>query len=76
MLTIKCSRCKSKIFKYQKIGKGKIITCWNSRIHKDYGQREKGQVLCACGNIIGAEIVRGVRMKHGNFTYSGSRSSK
>ena len=76
MLTIKCASCRSKIFKYRKIGKGKIITCWNERIEKDYSQHENGQVKCRCGKIIGTEIVKGVRMKQGNFTYSGTRSNK
>ena len=76
MLTIKCAACKSKIFKYQKIGKGSLITCWNSRIMKDYSKRENGKIKCSCGKIIGIEIVKGVRMKQGNFTYSGTRSNK
>lgn len=76
MLTIKCAACKSKIFKYQKIGKGKILTCWDSRIMKDYSKRENSKVKCICGNIIGIEIVKGVRMKQGNFTSSGTRSNK
>lgn len=76
MLTIKCSACKSKIFKYQKIGKGKIITCWNERIHKDFSLRENGKTKCACGNLIGIEVVKGIRMKQGSFTYSGSRTKK
>jgi hypothetical protein len=76
MLTIKCATCRSKIFKYRKIGKGKIITCWNARIINDYSQRENGQVKCRCGKIIGSEVVKGVRMKQGNFTFSGTRSNK
>jgi len=76
MLTIKCSSCKSKIFKYQKIGKGKIINCWNARIMKDYSQHENGQVKCTCGNLIGVEVVKGIRMKQGNFTFSGTRGKK
>ncbi len=76
MLTIKCAFCRSKIFKYRKIGKGKIITCWNVRIIKDYSQRENGEVKCICGKVIGSEVVNGVRMKQGNFTYSGTRSNK
>jgi len=76
MLTIKCSKCRTKIFKYLKIGKGKIINCWESRIMKDYSSRENGQVKCICGNVVGTEIVKGVRMKQGSFTFTGSRASK
>ncbi|OQX80112.1 MAG: hypothetical protein B6D64_03740 [Bacteroidetes bacterium 4484_276] len=76
MLTIKCAACKSKIFKYQKIGKGKILTCWDSRIIKDYSIRENGHVKCICGKTIGTEVIKGIRMKQGNFTYSGTITKK
>ncbi len=76
MLTIKCAKCRSKIFKYLKIGKGKIITCWDARIRKDYSRRENGQVKCSCGNVVGIEVLKGVRMKQGSFTFTGSRAIK
>ena len=76
MMTIKCAACKSKVFKYQKVGKGKIITCWNSKIMKDYSLRENGLVKCTCGNVIGVEMGKGVRMKQGHFTFSGTVNRK
>jgi len=76
MLTIKCASCRSKIFKYHKVGKGKIITCWDARISKDYSQRENGQVKCSCGKVVGVEVIKGVRMKQGSFTFTGSRVSR
>ena len=36
MITIRCAKCKSKIFEYIKIGKGKLLHCWKDRIIKDY----------------------------------------
>ncbi|MFO7814209.1 MAG: hypothetical protein R6V14_00455 [Halanaerobiales bacterium] len=55
MLTIKCSKCKNKLFKYKKIGKGKVLRCWKSKITRIYDTKvENGKLRCGkCGNIIG-----------------------
>ncbi len=76
LITIKCAKCRMKIFKYQKIGKGKIIYCWNSRIQKDYSIREQELVKCNCGNLIGIMVSKGIRMKQKAFIYSGTISNK
>lgn len=36
MLTIKCAYCKTKLYKYLKIGKGKVLRCHKDRIKKIY----------------------------------------
>ena len=55
MLTIKCAGCQSKIFKYQKVGKGRVLCCWDTRIVKDYSYSENDQVKCVCGEVIGTK---------------------
>jgi len=72
MIVIKCARCKTKIFKYLKIGKGKVLRCFEEWIAEDSGLREEGQVKCPkCGNLIGVEEEKWVKMNRSGFTYSG-----
>ncbi len=59
MLTIKCAKCRKPVFKYTKVGKGRALRCYKSRILKDYTRRDGSKVLCQCGNLIGANL--GVR---------------
>lgn len=81
MLIIKCSRCKAKILKYKKIGKGRVLRCWEGRIRKMYGLLEGGRLICRkCGNVIG-EVEgnnRGtyIKMNQSEFTYSGTKTTK
>ena len=72
MYTIKCVKCKSKIFKYRKIGKGRVLRCWFGRIEEDYSVRENDLVKCRCGNHIGTADNLKVRMKQSSFTFSGT----
>ncbi len=76
MITIKCSKCKKKLFKYHKVGKGKVIHCWDARIIKDYTLVKDTTVFCVCGKIIGNKVPKGIRMKQNAFTYSGTISNK
>ena len=74
MLTIKCAACKTKIFKYEKAGKGRVLKCYKSRIHKDYTNKTLNKILCAnCGNIIGFDQGNYIKMKQNKFTSSGER---
>jgi hypothetical protein len=73
MLTIRCGCCKSKVFKYLKIGKGRVLTCWKDKIKKDYSIREGDTVRCQCGNVIGSDIGTGVKMKQHAFTTTGTK---
>ncbi|OEG63254.1 hypothetical protein [Halanaerobium congolense] len=36
MLTIKCAKCKTKLFKYEKIGQGKVLRCGKNKITRLY----------------------------------------
>ncbi len=76
MMTIRCARCKSKIFKYKKIGKGKIIRCWKDRIKEDYSIKNGNLILCKCGNVIGTDEGAFIKMRSNSFTYSGTYSTK
>lgn len=72
MLTIKCSGCKSKIFKYVKYGKGKVIYCYKDRIRKDYSKKVENKYRCRkCGKVIGIDDGGRIKMKQGYFITSG-----
>lgn len=76
MITIRCAGCKNKLFKYHKVGKGRVIHCWDSRILKDYSVTCAGAVFCRCGNQVGQRVAKGIRMKRNAFTYSGTISNR
>jgi len=78
MLTIKCAKCKTKLFKYKKIGQGRVLRCWKSKITRLYdGELAGKNFLCGnCGNII-AEIKDDcLDMNSDAFTYSGTKIRK
>lgn len=72
MVTIKCARCKRKIFKYKKIGKGKLWHCWRERIIEDYSIKDGDKIKCECGNIIGIVQRRWIKLRQNSFIYSGA----
>lgn len=78
MLTIKCAKCKSKLFKYKKIGKGKVLRCWKSKITRVYNTEVKNnKLLCSnCKNEIGDIDDKKVDMNSDQFTYTGTKKSK
>jgi hypothetical protein len=76
MIIIKCARCKGKIFKYVKVGKGRVLLCWKERIVEDYSVRDGSEVRCRCGNLVGIEEGKWVRMKQRSFIYSGTTTKK
>jgi hypothetical protein len=72
MIIVKCAKCKSKIFKYVKIGKGKLWHCWKDRIIEDNSIRDGDKVKCQCGNLVGIEQRKWIKMRQHSFTYSGA----
>lgn len=78
MLTIKCSKCKNKLFKYKKIGKGKVLRCWKSKITRVYDTTvEDKHLKCGnCGNIIGEVSNKKIDMNSSAFTYTGTKIEK
>jgi len=61
-IIIRCDKCKSKIFKYKKVGRGHILKCYKSRIIEDNAAYEGIKVLCQCGNEIGVDKGRFIKM--------------
>ena len=76
MITIRCAKCRSKIFKYQKVGKGRLWHCWKDRIIEDYSSRDGNKIKCQCGNPIGIDEGKWIRMKQHGFNFSGSVTRK
>jgi hypothetical protein len=76
MITIKCAKCRNKLFKYHKVGKGKVIHCWDAKVIKDYTVAKNPEIFCVCGNLIGKRVPKGVRMKQNAFTCSGNITNK
>jgi len=73
MLIIKCSKCKRKIYKYVKIGKGQLIRCWKNRIVEDNCIVEGKIIKCACGNIIGTDEGNFIKIKSSAIIISGTK---
>ena len=78
MLTIKCAKCKNKLFKYKKIGQGKVLRCYESKITRLYdGELREDNFVCKkCGNIVGQYDEGQLDMNADAFTYSGTKIKK
>ena len=72
MLTVKCASCKRLLFKYVKLGKGRLWHCWKDRIVEDHTLRDGAEVKCRCGSLIGTDQGKGIKLKPPAFTYSGT----
>lgn len=74
MLVLKCAACKSKLWKYDKIGQGEVLRCHKDRIKKvfQYTIRET-KIVCKCGKIIGIDKGSFYKMVGKSFTYSGTK---
>jgi hypothetical protein len=73
MLIIKCAKCKRKIFRYVKIGKGKLWHCWKGRIIEDFSIHDGKNILCICGNLIGIDEEKWIKLKQHSFITSGTK---
>lgn len=78
MLTIKCAKCKTKLFKYKKIGQGRVLRCWKSKITRLYDGQVKGKnfICSSCGNIIAEVKSDRLDMNSDAFTYTGTKIRK
>jgi hypothetical protein len=74
LLTIRCAACKRKLYRYDKIGPGEVLRCHKSRIEKRFdGFATNGdKVRCNCGNVIGIDKGKFIKMVAKGFTYSGT----
>ena len=73
MLTIRCSRCKRRLFQYLKVGTGKVLYCHWERMSKEDLVREGDRVLCPCGNLIGVDEGRRIKMRSEAFIHTGRK---
>ena len=77
ILTIRCSKCKTKLFKYLKIGKGQVIKCHKDRIQRIYNMEQKiNHYICPCGNLIGSDEGSFIKMNANAFMYTGTKDHK
>ncbi|MCK4365554.1 MAG: hypothetical protein KAW45_05860 [Thermoplasmatales archaeon] len=74
MIIIKCARCKRKIFRYVKIGKGKLWHCWKDRIVEDLSVHDGKNIKCNCGNLIGFDEEKWIKLKRHSFLISGTKT--
>jgi hypothetical protein len=74
MLIIKCAKCKQKIFRYVKIGKGKLWHCWKERIIEDFSVHDGKNITCTCGNLIGVDEGKWIKLKQHAFITSGTKT--
>ena len=77
MLTINCTACKRKLWKYEKFGKGEVLRCYKSRITREYEYtREDNKIVCLCGNLIGIDKGPHIKMIKKGFTYTGMKKNR
>lgn len=62
--------------KYKKIGDGRVLKCWESKINRFYdGKVHNSKLICKnCNNIIGKVIDDYVKMNQNSFTYTGIKN--
>ena len=74
MLVLRCTACKRKLFRYDKIGPGKVLRCHRARIEKIYNTYEReGRMYCTCGRDIGIDKGGYVKMIAKAFTVRGTK---
>lgn len=71
MLMLRCARCRKKLFKYLKVGKGRVLRCYKKRIIHDQTVRNGKDVQCPCGNAIGKDVGAWIKMNQNAFTCTG-----
>ncbi len=77
MLILKCSACKKKLWRYDKIGQGEVLRCHKERIDKFFYEPPIGEadhkIYCACGKELGIDKGTFYKMIAKSFTYSGTK---
>ncbi len=78
MLTLRCSSCKKKLWRYKKIGPGEVLRCHKERISKEFDNCTlKGhKIYCLCGKEVGIDKGTFFKMIAKSFTYSGKKVNK
>ena len=76
MLIIRCAKCKSKLWKYDKIGQGEVLRCHKARITKWYVEEEMqgDKIVCpVCKQAIGIDKGTFYEMDPNAFLYKGTK---
>jgi len=75
MLVIRCSACKRKLWRYDKIGPGEVLRCHKDRIKKMFSAviGDNGRISCTCGKDIGIDKGNFYKMIAKAFTYRGTK---
>lgn len=76
MLIIRCSCCKTKLWRYLKIGKGEVIRCHKKRITKIFNEviKRENEIFCPrCNTKIGRDMGTFYKMIGKNFIYTGTK---
>ncbi len=77
MLTIHCSGCKRKLYKYRKVGSGKVLRCHKDKIKQIYNCHFGDEdICCKCGQRIGIDQGSYYKMISNAFTYTGTKDTK
>ena len=77
MLILKCSACRKKLWRYDKIGPGEVLRCHKDRIIRWYKVTVDGsRIHCQCGNNIGIDKGSYYKMIAKTFTYSGTKRTR
>lgn len=76
MLVIRCSHCKNKLWKYDKIGKGSVLRCHKARIMQWYDEPMlQGDKICCsqCNRAIAIDKGSFYKMDPRAFIYNGTK---
>jgi hypothetical protein len=75
MLIIRCSACKTKLWRYDKIGPGEVLRCHKARITKQFAEivEQDHKICCPCGKEIGIDKGPFYKMIAKAFTSSGTK---
>ena len=76
MLIIHCATCHTKLWKYDKIGKGEVLRCHKARITRFYSDcpERDGKIFCPkCDRAIGIDKGSFYKMDPRAFRYKGTK---
>lgn len=79
MLVIRCSKCRQKLWKYDKIGQGEVLRCHKERIKQWYKEPifYEHKICCPkCLQAIGIDKGTFYKMDPKAFMYNGSKRNK
>jgi len=76
MLLIRCARCKRKLWKYLKIGPGRLLVCHKDRITRTWDHTRDGDdLLCLCGTRVAIDKTDHLKIIGTAITASGERDN-